>query len=53
MSHYSPELTELAIPGDPEIKVYNRFATLNVKLVHIVFDILTDIVTDCCVNGCE
>lgn len=52
MSHYSPELTEPAIPDDPEIKVYNRFVTLNVQLVHIVLNILIDIVTDCCVHGC-
>lgn len=39
MSHYSPELSEPATPDDPEIKVYNRFVTLNVQLVHIVFNI--------------
>lgn len=53
MSHYSPELSEPATPDDPEIKVYNRFVTLNVQLVHIVFNILIDIVTDCCVHGCD
>lgn len=53
LSRYSPELTEPAIPDDGEIKVYNRFATLNVQLVHIVFNILIDnIVKDCCVHGC-
>ncbi len=53
MSHYSPELSELPIPDDPGIKVYNRFVTLNVQLVHIVLDILIDIVADCCVHGCD
>lgn len=53
ISYYSPELTEPVIPDDPEIKVYNRFVTLNVKLVHTVFNILRDILTDCCVHGCD
>lgn len=47
ISHYSPELTEPVIPDGPEIKAYNGFVTLNVHVVHIVFDVSKDFATDC------
>lgn len=53
MSHYSSEVTEPAIPDDPGVKVYNRFVTLKVQLVHTVLDIFIDIVTDRCVHRCN